>query len=118
MIGSNVSWLGGAFLIRASIAVACPICHTEIGEQVRAGIFDADFWTNMLFVLAPFPVLLLLAAALHYGFGRGFASASRGAPSQSDPVNDVNDVDDKEGEARSWKSIAGKSIAGKPTADR
>jgi hypothetical protein len=54
----------------ASIAAACPICHTDLGQQVRSGIFGADFWTNLLLVLLPFPIFLLLAAALHYGFRR------------------------------------------------
>jgi hypothetical protein len=54
----------------ASIAAACPLCHTDLGQQVREGIFGAGFWSNLFFVLLPFPIFLSLAAALHYGFGR------------------------------------------------
>jgi uncharacterized membrane protein YqaE (UPF0057 family) len=67
---SGVFGTFGISSLCASIAVACPICHTDLGGQVRSGIFGADFWTNLLLVLLPFPVFLLLAAALHYGFRR------------------------------------------------
>ncbi len=60
----------GASLLVASVAAACPICHTELGRQVRSGILDADFWTNLFTVLLPFPIFLMIAAALHYGFSR------------------------------------------------
>jgi hypothetical protein len=45
---------------------ACPICDSDTGRQVRTGIFGADFAANAFTVLAPFPVLLLLIAALRW----------------------------------------------------
>jgi hypothetical protein len=38
---------------------ACPLCHSELGAQVRAGIFGAHFLADLLAVLSPFPVLAL-----------------------------------------------------------
>jgi uncharacterized BrkB/YihY/UPF0761 family membrane protein len=49
------------------IASACPMCNTETGQQVRAGIFDENFWTTLAVIVAPFPVLLLAIAIYHYG---------------------------------------------------
>jgi hypothetical protein len=45
-------------------AHACPLCHSELGEQVRAGIFGATFFTDLLAVLSPFPVLAAVLIAL------------------------------------------------------
>jgi hypothetical protein len=72
----------GLSSVCASIAAACPLCHTDLGRQVRAGIFGSDFWSNLLFVLLPFPIFLLLAAALHYGFGRGIPNAKLTEPTE------------------------------------
>jgi hypothetical protein len=52
----------------AEVSDACPVCHSETGKQVRAGIFNEEFGTNLLTTLLPFPVVLGVAAALHYGF--------------------------------------------------
>lgn len=41
-------------------AIGCPVCDTETGAAVRAGIFNADFLPTLLEVLAPFPVLGLI----------------------------------------------------------
>ncbi len=38
----------------AAPATACPVCHTEGGATVRAGIFNAAFPSTLLEVLAPF----------------------------------------------------------------
>jgi hypothetical protein len=51
-------------------ALACPVCESETGQQIRAGIFDERFGRNVLLVLSPFPVLAALGAALHVGFSR------------------------------------------------
>jgi hypothetical protein len=48
-----------AFCLIAVSAVACPFCGTETSQQVRANIFNEDFWSNTALVLSPFPVLLL-----------------------------------------------------------
>jgi hypothetical protein len=52
----------------AAVADACPVCQSETGEQVRAGIVGADFGPNLLVSLLPFLMVLGLAAALHCGF--------------------------------------------------
>lgn len=41
-------------LLLSSIAVACPVCDTSTGQQVRDGIVDADFWPNLLAISLPF----------------------------------------------------------------
>ena len=49
-------------------AGACPICNTGTGRQVRAGIFGDDFGRTLLAVALPFPVLLAVVAAIHFGW--------------------------------------------------
>ena len=51
----------------ASAASACPNCDTGTGEQVRAGLFDADFGRTLVAVLLPFPILLAVVAIIHFG---------------------------------------------------
>jgi hypothetical protein len=53
----------------AAPARACPVCAGPTGREVRAGIFGADFVPNLLTAALPFPIVLGLAAALHFGFG-------------------------------------------------
>ncbi len=60
--------VSGAVLLRPLMAAACPLCDTESGQQVRAGIFNEEFWTTLLVVASPFPVLLLGIAAYHFGW--------------------------------------------------
>jgi len=45
---------------------ACPLCDSDTGAQVRAGIFDEQFWPNVLRTLLPFPILLLLTALIYF----------------------------------------------------
>ena len=54
-----------------TLAFACPVCHTETGQQVRAGIFDEHFGRNLVLTLLPFPVLAVIAAAIHFGIPGG-----------------------------------------------
>jgi hypothetical protein len=54
--------------LSAPAAHACPVCHTETGKEVRAGIFNEDFRSNLLTTLLPFPIVLGITAALHFGF--------------------------------------------------
>lgn len=49
-------------------AGACPICDTGTGRQVRAGIFDDNFGRTLLAVALPFPILLAVVAAIHFGW--------------------------------------------------
>lgn len=51
----------------AGAAVACPFCHTETGQQVRAGIIGADFGFYLLVTLGPFAILLGIVALVYFG---------------------------------------------------
>ncbi|HYO25298.1 MAG TPA: hypothetical protein VEQ85_10130 [Lacipirellulaceae bacterium] len=61
--------LAACWLIITAVALpraaACPFCATETGQQVRARIFGADFFSNAIAVAAPFPLLLLVVLAFH-----------------------------------------------------
>lgn len=56
-----------AQLLNPELALACPFCHTETGEQVRAGIFDQDFGKNLVMTLLPFPIFAGIVLLLHSG---------------------------------------------------
>jgi hypothetical protein len=62
-------WTGTcvALLICAAPALACPVCDSDTGVAVRNGI-AADFASNVLVTLAPFPILTAIVAVLHYGW--------------------------------------------------
>ena len=51
----------------ASSAWACPLCESETGERVRAGIFNADFGHNLAVTLLPFPLFLGITYLIHSG---------------------------------------------------
>lgn len=51
------------------VSLACTVCDTELGEQIRAGIFDSHFWPTLAAVLAPFPILLVAAALVPAAIG-------------------------------------------------
>ncbi len=44
-------------LIAAGSARACTVCDSERGVAVRSGIFNESFFSTLLEVAAPFPVL-------------------------------------------------------------
>ncbi|GAC1447436.1 MAG: hypothetical protein NVSMB9_29580 [Isosphaeraceae bacterium] len=46
---------------------ACPLCDSETGERVRAGLFNAEFGYNLFVTLLPFPVFLAIVAVIHFG---------------------------------------------------
>ncbi len=54
-----------AFLSPAT-TFACTLCDTDTGRQVRAGIFEEHFWPTLIGVIAPFPIMLLAVAAIHF----------------------------------------------------
>ena len=60
--------LFGLLLLLPAVADACPVCESETGREVRAGIFGEDFGPNLLMTLLPFPILLGIAAAFYFGF--------------------------------------------------
>ena len=71
-------WASVAIILTAPVAVlACPICSSPTGQQVRKGIFGDDFWGTLLVVVSPFPVLLLCIAAYYYGLPKFGGRPSR-----------------------------------------
>jgi hypothetical protein len=54
-------------LARAHSVSACPHCDSEIGRQVRAGIFNDHFWSNAALTLLPIPILVGIVALIHFG---------------------------------------------------
>lgn len=60
------------------VASACPICQSETGKQVRAGIFDENFAFNLFGSLLPFPIFLGIVAAIHGLPARGTAGPTAG----------------------------------------
>jgi hypothetical protein len=49
------------------LAYGCPLCHTQTGEQVRAGIFNGSFGWNLLLTLLPFPVFAGVVGFIYFG---------------------------------------------------
>lgn len=47
--------------------LACPYCDSEIGQQVSAGIFNAEFGLNALLTLLPMFVLAAIVYFIHFG---------------------------------------------------
>lgn len=48
------------------LSLACTVCDSAIGREVRNGIFEEQFWPTLLSVIAPFPVLIAAVAAIHF----------------------------------------------------
>lgn len=73
--------------LHASAARACPYCESDVGREVAAGIFDGEFAINLVKTLLPFPVLLGLVAAVHFGAwpARGGAMLTDAGRSAEDP---------------------------------
>jgi hypothetical protein len=65
----------------ASLAYSCPVCHTRVGEQIRAGIFNDAFGWNLLTIVLPFPVFAGVVAAIY------FTKPSRQIKISADPPN-------------------------------
>ena len=53
-------------LLNLSSAAACPFCESETGQQVKAGIFNDQFWGNVLLTLIPFPILVAIVALIYF----------------------------------------------------
>jgi uncharacterized membrane protein len=70
-------------LIEVSALTACPVCDTETGQQVRAGIFGGNFASDLFATALPFVILLVLVALLHFGPPR--PRKSPGAGGQDPP---------------------------------
>jgi hypothetical protein len=54
-------------ILFVSAAYSCPLCHTQTGEQVRAGIFNRSFGLNLLAIGLPFPVFAGVIVWLYFG---------------------------------------------------
>lgn len=70
-----------------TVADACPICASETGAEVRAGIFNEDFGWNLLVTVLPFPLMLGIAAALHFGFAPRERGEGEGVGGSSPPTS-------------------------------
>lgn len=58
-----------ALVVIAPRADACPFCDggpTGVNE-VRAGVFDENFWPRAAATVAPFPVLAGIVALIYFG---------------------------------------------------
>jgi hypothetical protein len=66
-----------AFLASASTSAACAVCDSELGQQVRAGVFNVDFAPTTMAVLAPFPLFLLAVALVRLALPRLMAPSVR-----------------------------------------
>lgn len=66
--GLRLGALAAALVVSAGPAAACPVCESDTGKQVRAGIFGEEFGTNVVLTLLPFPVLAGLVAVIHFSF--------------------------------------------------
>ena len=51
----------------STAALACPLCRTDTGKQVRAGIFGPDFTFNMVVTIIPFVIFLGITALIYFG---------------------------------------------------
>src|SRR5438270_702111 len=54
-------------VVLASAAYSCPVCHTQTGEQVRAGIFNRGFGLNLVAIALPFPVFACIVGWIYFG---------------------------------------------------
>jgi hypothetical protein len=53
-------------MIALVLVLACTVCDSETGQQVRARIFGSEFVPTLAAVMSPFPVLLLVVGLLHF----------------------------------------------------
>ena len=64
---STLTVLGLILWLGAAPVRACPLCESETGQRVRAGIFNADFGRNLVVTLLPFPLFLGIIYLIHSG---------------------------------------------------
>ena len=48
-------------------ALACPLCQSDTGERVRAGIFGNEFGGTLLAMVLPFLVISVVVGMIHGG---------------------------------------------------
>ena len=61
--------------------LACTVCDSESGMQVRTAIFGDDFFVTLASVAAPFPILVVGLAVYHFAPARRYTTAGRNVPS-------------------------------------
>jgi hypothetical protein len=52
-------------LMVSEAADACPVCGTDVGQAVRAALFNQTFFPTLLEVVAAFPAIGLVLYAVH-----------------------------------------------------
>jgi hypothetical protein len=55
--------------------LACTMCDSESGTQLRAAIFDDNFFVTLASVAAPFPILVVGLAIYYFAPARGQRTA-------------------------------------------
>jgi hypothetical protein len=68
----------------ATSARACPLCVSDTGQRVRAGIFNADFGYNLAMTLLPFPLFLGIIYLIHSGPPWPKPGSGRSIPGRTD----------------------------------
>ena len=63
---SQAVWVAVIVLASGSLVSACPLCDSETGRQVQSGIFNDQFWANVLVTASPFPILLAIVALIYF----------------------------------------------------
>ncbi len=54
-------------MIVTKFSLACPICLTETGQQVRDGIFNSNFVLYLFYSILPFICFFLIIYAVYHG---------------------------------------------------
>jgi hypothetical protein len=84
--------LTGLLVLSAGLpsATACPYCETETGKQVQAGIFNDQFWSNVMLTLLPLFILLGIVALIYFDLSWLWPKTQRGpnAPASQAPQGD------------------------------
>jgi hypothetical protein len=69
----------------AAQLLACPLCNSDTGRLVRAGIINKQFGSNLLLTLLPGGVLLAIVFLIHLGWpATNIAAQSTGRSSLED----------------------------------
>ena len=59
-------YIFAALMSFTQVAVACPLCHTGTGEQVRRGILDQNFLFNLTAAFTPFVIIAVIISMILY----------------------------------------------------
>jgi hypothetical protein len=54
-------------LFMTTISLACPLCKTNTGAEVRAAIFNHHFLLNLFTLFLPFIFFILIALVIYVG---------------------------------------------------